>query len=198
VAHPEPLARLIEHLQRLPGIGAKSAQRIAFHLLKTPRADVEQLADAMRDVKDRVTYCSVCSNITDADPCFYCASPDRDRRLICVVEEPANVGAVEKTRGFRGLYHVLMGALSPLHGVGPDDLKIKSLLARVADGSIEELIVATNPTVEGEATAIYLAKLIKPLGVRVTRIAMGVPVGSDLDYTDEITMGKAMEGRRDI
>jgi recombination protein RecR len=198
VAHPEPLARLIEHLQRLPGIGAKSAQRIAFHLLKTPRADVEQLADAMRDVKDRVTYCSVCSNITDADPCFYCASPDRDRRVICVVEEPANVGAVEKTRGFRGLYHVLMGALSPLHGVGPDDLKIKSLLARVADGSVEELIVATNPTVEGEATAIYLAKLIKPLGVRVTRIAMGVPVGSDLDYTDEITMGKAMEGRRDI
>jgi len=198
VAHPEPLARLIEHLQRLPGIGAKSAQRIAFHLLRTPRADVEQLADAMRDVKDRVTYCSVCSNITDADPCFYCASPDRDRRLICVVEEPANVGAVEKTRGFRGLYHVLMGALSPLHGVGPDDLKIKSLLARVADGSVEEIIVATNPTVEGEATAIYLAKLIKPLGVRVTRIAMGVPVGSDLDYTDEITMGKAMEGRRDI
>jgi len=198
VAHPEPLARLIEHLQRLPGIGAKSAQRIAFHLLKTPRADVEQLADAMRDVKDRVTYCSVCSNITDADPCFYCASPDRDRRLICVVEEPANVGAVEKTRGFRGLYHVLMGALSPLHGVGPDDLKIKSLLARVADGSVEEIIVATNPTVEGEATAIYLAKLIKPLGVRVTRIAMGVPVGSDLDYTDEITMGKAMEGRREI
>jgi recombination protein RecR len=198
VAHPEPLARLIEHLQRLPGIGAKSAQRIAFHLLKTPRADVEQLADAMRDVKDRVTYCSVCSNITDADPCFYCASPDRDRRVICVVEEPANVGAVEKTRGFRGLYHVLMGALSPLHGVGPDDLKIRSLLARVADGSVEEIIVATNPTVEGEATAIYLAKLIKPLGVRVTRIAMGVPVGSDLDYTDEITMGKAMEGRRDI
>lgn len=198
MAHPEPLARLIEHLQRLPGIGAKSAQRVAFHLLKTPRADVEQLADAMRDVKDRVTYCSVCSNITDADPCFYCASPDRDRRVICVVEEPANVGAVEKTRGFRGLYHVLMGALSPLHGVGPDDLKIRSLLARVADGSVAEIIVATNPTVEGEATAIYLAKLIKPLGVRVTRIAMGVPVGSDLDYTDEITMGKAMEGRRDI
>ena len=198
MAHPEPLARLIEQLQRLPGIGAKSAQRIAFHLLKTPRADVELLADAMRDVKDRVTYCSVCSNITDADPCFYCQSPDRDRRLICVVEEPANVVAVEKTRGFNGLYHVLMGAISPLHGVGPDDLKIKSLLARVADGAVEEVIAATNPTVEGEATAIYLAKLLKPLGVRVTRIAMGVPVGSDLDYADEITMGKAMEGRREI
>ena len=198
MAHPEPLARLIEQLQRLPGIGAKSAQRIAFHLLKTPRADVEKLADAMHDVKDRVTYCSVCSNITDADPCFYCQSPDRDQRVICVVEEPANVVAVEKTRGFRGRYHVLMGVLSPLHGVGPDDIKIKSLLARVAGGGVEEIIVATNPTVEGEATAIYLAKLLKPLGVRVTRIAMGVPVGSDLDYADEITMGKAMEGRREM
>jgi recombination protein RecR len=198
MAHPEPLARLIEQLQRLPGIGAKSAQRLAFHLLKSPRADVELLADAMRDVKDRVTYCSVCSNITDADPCYYCQSPDRDHRVICVVEEPANVVAVEKTRGFRGVYHVLMGVLSPLHGIGPDDLKIKSLLARVADGGVTEVIVATNPTVEGEATAIYLAKLLKPLGVRVTRIAMGVPVGSDLDYADEITMGKAMEGRREM
>jgi len=198
VAHPEPLARLIEQLQRLPGIGGKSAQRLAFHLLRTPREDVDRLAEAMRDVKDRVTYCSVCSNITDADPCFYCQSPDRDQRVICVVEEPANVVAVEKTRGFRGRYHVLMGVLSPLHGVGPDDIKIKSLLARVAGGGVEEIIVATNPTVEGEATAIYLAKLLKPLGVRVTRIAMGVPVGSDLDYADEITMGKAMEGRREM
>jgi recombination protein RecR len=196
--HPEPLARLIEHLQRLPGIGAKSAQRLAFHVLKTPREDVERLAEAMRDVKDRVTYCSICSNITDSDPCAYCTSADRDQRLICVVEEPVNVSAIEKTRHFRGVYHVLMGALSPLQGIGPDDLKIKGLLARVGAGAIEEVILATNPNVEGEATAIYLARLLKPLGVRVTRIAMGVPVGSDLEYADEITMGKAMDGRREV
>ena len=196
--HPEPLARLIEHLQRLPGIGAKSAQRLAFHVLKTPREDVERLAEAMRDVKDRVTYCSTCSNITDSDPCAYCTSADRDQRLICVVEEPVNVSAIEKTRHFRGVYHVLMGALSPLQGIGPDDLKIKGLLARVGAGAIEEVILATNPNVEGEATAIYLARLLKPLGVRVTRIAMGVPVGSDLEYADEITMGKAMDGRREM
>lgn len=198
MSHPEPLARLIEQLQRLPGIGAKSAQRLAFHVLKTPREEVDRLADALRDVKERVTYCSVCSNITDADPCVYCSSADRDRRSICVVEEPVNVAAIEKTRHFRGVYHVLMGALSPLQGVGPDDLRIKGLLARVADGGVDEVILATNPNVEGEATAIYLAKLLKPLGVRVTRIAMGVPVGSDLEYADEITMGKAMDGRRDI
>ena len=195
---PEPLARLIEHLQRLPGIGAKSAQRLAFHLLKSPRDEVETLAEAMRDVKDRVTYCSICGNITDADPCTYCADANRDHRLICVVEEPQNVTAIEKTRGFKGTYHVLMGALSPLHGVGPDDLKIKGLLERVGAGSIEEVILATNPNVEGEATAIYLARLLKPLGVRVSRIAMGVPVGSDLEYADEITMQKSMEGRREI
>ena len=195
---PEPLARLIEHLQRLPGIGAKSAQRLAFHLLKSPRDEVETLAQAMRDVKDRVTYCSICGNITDADPCAYCADANRDHRLICVVEEPQNVTAIEKTRGFKGTYHVLMGALSPLHGVGPDDLKIKGLLERVGAGSIEEVILATNPNVEGEATAIYLARLLKPLGVRVSRIAMGVPVGSDLEYADEITMQKSMEGRREI
>ena len=195
---PEPLARLIEHLQRLPGIGAKSAQRLAFHLLKSPRDEVETLAEAMRDVKDRVTYCSICGNITDADPCAYCADANRDHRLICVVEEPQNVTAIEKTRGFKGTYHVLMGALSPLHGVGPDDLKIKGLLERVGAGSIEEVILATNPNVEGEATAIYLARLLKPLGVRVSRIAMGVPVGSDLEYADEITMQKSMEGRREI
>jgi recombination protein RecR len=193
----DPLARLIEQLQRLPGIGAKSAQRLAFHVLKTPREDVDRLCDAMREVKDRVTYCSVCNNITDQDPCYYCTHPDRDRRQICVVEQPENVVAVERTRDFRGVYHVLMGALSPLHGVGPDDLKIKGLLARVGDGA-DEVILATNPNVEGEATAIYLAKLLKPLGVRVTRIAMGVPVGGDLEYADEVTMHKAMEGRREV
>jgi recombination protein RecR len=198
MSRPDPLTRLIEQLQRLPGIGAKSAQRLAFHILKTPREEIERLVDAMRDVKDRVTYCSVCSNITDADPCYFCTHPTRDHRLICVVEEPENVTAIEKTRDFKGVYHVLMGALSPLQGVGPDDLKIKELLARVGNGGVEEVILATNPNVEGEATAIYLAKLIKPLGVRVTRIAMGVPVGSDLEYADEVTMLKAMEGRREV
>jgi len=198
MARSEPLAKLVEQFQRLPGIGAKSAQRLAYHVLKTPREEVEHLAEAMREVKDRVTYCSICSNITDTDPCFYCTSATRDKRLICVVEEPENVSGIEKTRDFRGVYHVLMGALSPLHGVGPDDLKIRSLLQRVADGGVDEVILATNPNVEGEATAIYLAKLLKPLGVRVTRIAMGVPVGSDLEYADEFTMHKAMEGRREL
>jgi recombination protein RecR len=198
MSRPDPLTRLIEQLQRLPGIGAKSAARLAFHVLKTPREEIERLVEAMREVKERVTYCSICSNITDSDPCFFCTSPGRDRRLICVVEEPENVTAIEKTRDFRGLYHVLMGALSPLQGVGPDDLKIRELLGRVSDGSVEEVILATNPNVEGEATAIYLAKLLKPLGVRVTRIAMGVPVGSDLEYADEVTMHKAMEGRREV
>jgi recombination protein RecR len=198
MSHPEPLARLIEHLQRLPGIGAKSAQRLAFHVLRTPRGEVDRLAEALRDVKERVTYCSVCSNITDVDPCAYCSSTDRDHRFICVVEEPQNVAAIEKTRGFKGVYHVLMGALSPLQGVGPDDLKIRELLARVGQGGVEEIILATNPNVEGEATAIYLARLLKPLGVRVTRIAMGVPVGSDLEYTDELTISRAMEGRREV
>ena len=198
MARSEPLAKLVEQLQRLPGIGAKSAQRLAFHILKTPREEVERLAEAMREVKDRVTYCTVCSNITDVDPCFYCTDSARDPRIICVVEEPENVTGVEKTRDFKGLYHVLMGALSPLHGVGPDDLKIRSLLTRVSEGTVEEVILATNPNVEGEATAIYLAKLLKPLGVRVTRIAMGVPVGSDLEYADEVTMQRAMEGRREL
>jgi recombination protein RecR len=198
MAHPDPLTKLVEQLQRLPGIGAKSAQRLAFHVLKTPREEIDRLAEAMRDVKDRVTYCTICSNITDVDPCFYCTDAERDPRIICVVEEPENVTAVEKTRDFKGKYHVLMGALSPLHGVGPDDLKIRPLLARVGAGTVEEVILATNPNVEGEATAIYLAKLLKPLGVRVTRIAMGVPVGSDLEYADEVTMQRAMEGRREI
>jgi len=197
-ALPEPLTRLIEQLQKLPGIGAKSAQRLAFHVLRTPREDVERLVEALRDAKDKVTYCSICHNITDADPCLFCTSPARDPRVICVVEEPQNVTVVEKTGGFKGAYHVLMGTLSPLQGIGPDDLKIKSLLARVGAGTVEEVIVATNPTVEGEATALYLARLLKPLGVRVTRIAMGIPVGSDLEYADEITMSRAMEGRREF
>ena len=195
---PEPLARLIEQLQKLPGIGAKGAQRLAFHLLRNPREDAERLCDAIRDVKEQVTYCSICNNITATDPCSLCAGGSRDGRLICVVEEPQNVFVIEKTREFRGVYHVLMGVLSPLHGVGPDDLKVKGLLSRVGAGGVEEVILATSPTVEGEATALYLARLLKPLGVRVTRIAMGVPVGSDLEYADEVTMTRAMEGRRDI
>jgi recombination protein RecR len=197
MALPDPLVRLIAELQRLPGIGPKSAQRLAFYILKTPRDTTDRLVDAVRDVKERVTYCSVCNNITEADPCAFCRNPDRDQRVICVVEEPPNVAAIEKTREFKGVYHVLMGALSPLQGVGPDDLKIKGLLERVSDGATE-VILATNPNVEGEATAIYLARLLKPLGVRVTRIAMGLPVGSDLEYADEITMHKSMEGRREV
>ena len=195
---PDPLLRLVEELQRLPGIGPKGALRLAFHILKTPREETERLASAVREVKERVTYCSICSNITDVDPCFFCTNTGRDSRVICVVEEPENVAAVEKTRDFKGKYHVLMGALSPLQGVGPDDLKVKELLMRVGSGTVEEVILATNPNVEGEATAIYLATLLKPLGVRVTRIAMGVPVGSDLEYADEFTMHKAMEGRREV
>jgi recombination protein RecR len=198
MAHPEPLARLIEQLQRLPGIGGKSAQRLAFHILKTPRDEAERLCAAVRDVKDRVTYCSTCNNITDVDPCEFCTSATRNHALICVVEEPQNVGAIEKTREFKGVYHVLMGALSPLSGIGPDELRIKGLLTRVGDSRVDEVILATNPTVEGEATALYLARLLKPLGVRVTRIAMGVPVGGDLEYADEITMHKALEGRREV
>jgi recombination protein RecR len=197
VSLPDPLLRLIDELQRLPGIGPKGAQRLAFHILKTPREQTDRLSDALRDVKERVTYCSVCNNITDVDPCAFCSGDARDAHVICVVEEPQNVAAIEKTREFKGRYHVLMGALSPLHGVGPDDLKIKSLLTRVVDG-VGEIILATNPTVEGEATAIYLARLLKPLGVKVTRIAMGVPVGSDLEYADEVTMHKALEGRREV
>jgi recombination protein RecR len=192
----DPLAELVAALQRLPGIGTRTAQRLAYFILKTPREEVDQLAAALLSVKDRVTYCTVCSNITDVDPCRYCTAGDRDARLICVVEQPENVAAIEKTRGYRGRYHVLMGAIAPLQGLGPDDLTIKPLLARL-DG-VEEVILATNPTVEGEATALYLLKLIRPLGIRVTRIAMGVPVGSDLDYTDEFTISKAMEGRREM
>jgi recombination protein RecR len=198
MARVDPLAEIVTALQRLPGIGARSAQRLAYHLLKTPREEVDALCAALLSVKERVTYCSTCNNITDVDPCTFCTSSDRDPRLICVVEQPENVAAIEKTRGFRGRYHVLMGAIAPLQGIGPDDLKMKGLLARIGEGGVEEVILATNPTVEGEATALYLAKLIKPLGPRVTRIAMGVPVGSDLDYTDEFTMSKSLEGRREM
>ena len=194
---PDPLIRLIEELQRLPGIGPKGAQRLAFHILKAPREQVNGLSDALRELKDRVTYCSVCNNITDVDPCAFCSSDARDPHVICVVEEPQNVAGIERTREFKGQYHVLMGALSPLQGIGPDELKIKGLLARVGNG-VTEIILATNPNVEGEATAIYLARLLKPLGVKVTRIAMGVPVGSDLEYADEVTMHKALEGRREV
>ena len=197
MALPDPLIRLIDELQRLPGIGPKGAQRLAFHILRTPREQTDRLADALREVKERVTYCSVCNNITDTDPCPFCCSDTRDNSIICVVEEPQNVAAIEKTREFKGAYHVLMGALSPLQGVGPDDLKIKGLLLRVGD-RVKEVILATNPNVEGEATAIYLARLLKPLGVKVTRIAMGVPVGSDLEYADEVTMHKSIEGRREV
>jgi recombination protein RecR len=194
----DPLAELATALQRLPGIGAKSAQRLAHHLLRTPREEVDALMAAMVAVKERVTYCSICSMITDVDPCGFCTSDERDGRLICVVEQPENVSAVERTRGFRGRYHVLMGAIAPLQGIGPDDLKIRGLVDRVGAGGVEEVILATNPNVEGEATALYLARLLKPLGCRVTRIAMGMPVGGELEYTDEFTISKAMEGRREI
>ncbi len=197
MSYPEPLVRLIDQLRRLPGIGSKGAQRLAFHILKTPREEADRLCEAVRDVKDKVTYCSICSNTTEVDPCIFCTGAGRDRRIICVVEDPQNVTTIEKTRDYKGVYHVLMGALSPLQGVGPDDLKVRELLARVAEG-VDEVILATNPNVEGEATAHYLARLLKPLGVRVTRIAMGVPVGSDLDYADEVTMHKALEGRREV
>ena len=195
---PTPLQHLVDQFKKLPGIGAKSAQRLAFHVLRTPREDAERLCDAIRDVKEHVTYCSICHNITDVDPCRFCEDTTRDRRLICVVEEPQNVHVIDKTGGFRGTYHVLMGTISPLQGVGPDDLKIKTLLARLDSQGVEEVILATSPTVEGEATAIYLARLLKPLGVRVTRIATGIPVGSDIEYADDLTMGKALEGRREV
>jgi recombination protein RecR len=193
-----PLARLIDELKRLPGIGQKSAQRIAFHLERAPREDAERLAAALIDMKDKIRLCSVCNNLTEPDPCEYCSDPSRDPSVVCVVETPYNAVAIEKTREFHGLYHVLHGALSPLQGIGPDQLKLRSLIARLKGGTIRELIVATNPNVEGEATAIYLSKLIKPLGVKVTRIAMGIPVGSELEFADEVTMMKAIEGRREI
>lgn len=193
-----PVTHLIDELKRLPGIGQKTAQRLAFYLLRVDRDQAIALSDAIREAKERIRQCSVCNNITDTDPCFFCTSPGRNKALICVVEEATNIQAVEKTRQFSGMYHVLGGALSPLQGIGPDQLHIKSLIERLKAGTAEEIIIATNPTAEGEATAVYLSKLIKPLGVRVTRIAMGIPVGSDLEYADEVTMLKAMEGRRDL
>jgi recombination protein RecR len=194
----EPISRLVEEFKKLPGIGQKTAQRLAFHVLRHSAEDAYALAAAIRDAKEKIRACSVCNNITDTDPCLYCASPTRNRQIICVVEEPHNIMPVEKTRQFSGLYHILGGALSPLQGVGPEQLKIKSLIERLKNGGVEEIIIATNPTAEGEATAVYVSKLLKPLGVRVTRIAMGIPVGSDLEYADEITMLKALEGRRDL
>jgi recombination protein RecR len=192
------VSRLIDELKRLPGIGQKTAQRLAFFLLRVDRQQALALADAIREAKEKIRECSVCNNITDTDPCFYCTSPTRNRRTICVVEEAPNIISIEKTRQFNGVYHILGGALSPLQGVGPDQLKIRGLIERLKGGATEEIIVATNPTAEGEATAVYLSKLIKPLGVRVTRIATGIPVGSDLEYADEVTMLKAIEGRRDL
>ena len=195
---PASLQDLVDQFKKLPGVGAKSAQRLAFHILRTPREDADRLCQAIRDVKDRVTYCTTCNNITDTDPCLMCGDDSRDHRVICVVEEPQNVNVVARSAGFRGVFHVLMGAISPLQGVGPDDLKIKGLLARIGVDGVDEVILATNPNVEGEATAIYLARLLKPLGVRVTRIATGIPVGSDIDYADDLTVGKAMDGRREV
>ena len=194
----EPLARLINEVKRLPGIGQKSAQRIAFHIMRSKRDDVERLATALLDVKDKLTVCVSCNNITDGELCQYCKDPERDQTVVCVVEDPNNIVGIEVTRQFNGLYHVLGGALSPLRGIGPEQLKLKTLIDRIAKGQIQEVIVATNPTVEGEATAVYLSKLLKPIGMKVTRIAMGVPVGSDLEFADEVTMWKAMEGRREI
>jgi recombination protein RecR len=194
----EPLARLINEFKRLPGIGQKSAQRIAFHVLRAGRDDAEHLAQAILDVKDKLGLCRVCNNISDSEYCQFCRDANRDAKVICVVEEPHNIVGIETTRQFQGRYHVLHGALSPLRGIGPDSLKIKGLVERIGEGEIQEVIVATNPTVEGEATAVYLARLLKPLGVKVTRIGMGIPVGSDLEFADEVTISKAMEGRREM
>ncbi len=195
--YPAPLARLIDELRRLPGIGPRSAQRIAFHLLRGPRDDAQRLSDAVGELLDSVRHCPICHAITDVEPCATCRDPGRSERVVCVVEEPHNLLSIERTRDFKGRYHVLHGALSPLQGVGPDELRVQGLVARVRAGGVEEVILATSPTVEGEATAVYLARLLKPLGVKVTRIAMGVPVGSDLEWADEVTMAKAIEGRRE-
>jgi recombination protein RecR len=194
----EPMTRLIDELKKLPGIGSKTAQRLAFHILRSSDKDAESLAAAVRDVKASLRLCSVCNNITDIDPCVYCSSPTRNQRLVCVVEEPTNIAAVEKTKHFNGVYHVLHGAISPLHGVGPEQLRISNLMRRVEGNQVDEVIIATNPTVEGEATATYLTQQLRRAGMKITRIAMGIPVGSDIEYADEITMLKAMEGRREL
>ena len=196
--YPEPVARLIEALQRLPGIGPKTAQRLTFFLLKRPVEEVRELSESLLAVKDRIASCRTCFNVTDEDPCRICADPTRDAQLLCVVEEPNDLLAMERTGEYRGRYHVLLGALSPLDGIGPDDLKVKELLVRLEGGETTEVILATNPNVEGEATALYLAKLFRPLGIRVTRIARGLPVGGDLEYADQVTLSKALEGRREI
>ncbi|MCS6884300.1 MAG: recombination mediator RecR [Acidobacteriota bacterium] len=196
--YAEPVARLIDELKRLPGVGQKSAQRIAFYLLQARREDVEQLVSAIREVKEKIGLCSSCNNVTDIDPCKYCRSSVRDRRVICVVEEPHNLVTIEKTREYNGLYHVLHGALSPIRGIGPEDLKIKNLLERLRSTEVEEVILATNPTTEGEATANYLNRLLKPLGIKITRIGMGLPVGSDIEYADEVTMHRALANRREM
>jgi len=194
----EPMARLIEELKKLPGVGGKSAQRMAFHILRSSGEDADALAVAIRNLKEKLHLCSVCNNITDVDPCSYCASPTRNQRLVCVVEEPTNIASIEKARFYNGVYHVLHGAISPLHGVGPEQLRIPSLLKRIESGSLDEVIIATNPTIEGEATAVHLTGLLKRPGVKVTRIATGIPAGSDIEYVDEVTMLKAMEGRREL
>jgi recombination protein RecR len=194
----EPMVRLIDELKKLPGVGSKSAQRLAFHILRSSEDDAQALAAAVLDVKANLRLCSVCNNITDVDPCIYCTSATRNQRLVCVVEEPTNIAAIEKTKHFNGAYHVLHGAISPLHGVGPEQLRIGNLMRRVDGGQVDEVIIATNPTVEGEATAVYLSGQLRRAGLKVTRIAMGIPVGSDIEYADEITMLKAMEGRREL
>jgi recombination protein RecR len=201
--YSEPVTKLIDEFKRLPGIGHKSAQRLAFHVLRMPQADVERFVAAVEEVKRKIVSCTVCNNLTDVDPCRFCASASRDRSMICVVEEPYNLVAVEKTRSYNGLYHVLHGSLSPIRGLGPEDLKLQNLLPRLRpennDGvEVREVILATNPNTEGEATASYISRLLKPLGVRVTRIAMGMPVGSDLEYVDEVTMDKALANRHEI
>jgi recombination protein RecR len=194
----EPMARLIEELKKLPGIGSKTAQRLAFHILRSSDDDAEALAAAVRDVKSSLRLCSVCNNITDIDPCVYCTSPTRNQRVICVVEEPTNIAAIEKTKHFNGVYHVLHGSISPLNGIGPEQLRISNLIKRLENGGVDEVILATNPTVEGEATATYLSGQLRRVGLKVTRIAMGIPVGSDIEYADEITMLKSIEGRREL
>ena len=194
----EPMARLIDELKKLPGVGSKSAQRLAFHILRSSEEDATALAGAIHEVKASLRLCSICNNITDVDPCVYCSSATRNQRLICVVEEPTNIAAVEKTRHYNGVYHVLHGSISPIHGVGPEQLRISNLMKRVEDEQADEIILATNPTVEGEATATYLSGQLRRAGLRVTRIATGIPAGSDIEYADEITMLKAMEGRREL
>jgi recombination protein RecR len=193
-----PVARLIEEFHKLPGIGPKSAQRLTYYVLRAPLAEVRALAEALLEAKERIVFCSVCQNLTDVDPCRFCSDPQRDRSLICVVEEPLDALAIERTGRFRGLYHVLHGVISPMDGVGPEDLKVGELLDRLRSGEVKEVIVATNPNLEGEATALYLARLLRPLGVRVTRLARGLPMGADLEYADDVTLGRALEGRQEV